>query len=220
MEHAQFKGFKKKYTRDFFTYPIVLEGYWYQLTGAEQKALDFIMRQILGFRRTSDRISISQFVGGIGEKNKGAGLSKATVLRALKSLEEKGFIRLRKTRFHTTEISLVLLHDNEDQETPTNDVTDTSPVILALIETFRVIDPHQTDSFKTNKKHIEATEALLKHYSAEQIEKAIQLAHIANGKKYAPTITSPLELSKKWASLMSYIRKYQDGESGGFTASL
>ena len=219
-QHKRFPGFKGKYTRDFFTYPTVLENYWHQLSGTEQKALDFILRQTLGFQRTSDQISISQFVTGIGERNKGAGLSKATVLRVLKSLEEKGFVRLKKTKFHTTEISLAPLHDNEDSETPTNDVTSTSQEVLVLIEMFRNIAPHQTDDFKTNKKQIEAMSSLLRYYSAEQIGQAIQLAHMANRKKYAPTITSPVELSKKWVGLETYVRKYQDKESNGFSVML
>lgn len=213
-------GFKKKYTKDFFTYPTILEEYWEQLTGAEQKALDFILRQTLGFQKTSDKISISQFVDGIGNKNKGAGLSKATVLRALETLEKKGFITLKKTAFRTTEISLALSSDNEGPAVPPTDVVNIPPVILTLIEMFREISPHQTEGFKTNKKQIEAMASLLQYYNAGQIEKAIQLAHITNGKKYAPTITSPVELSKKWVILVSYIRKHKDGKSNGFTVAV
>lgn len=219
-QYPRFVGFKKKYTKDFFTYPTILEGYWEQLTGAEQKALDFILRQTLGFQKTSDSISISQFVSGIGAKNKGAGVSKATVLRVLESLAEKGFITLKKEQFHTTEISLALSSDNEEPKISASDATNTSSAVLALIEMFRAITPHQTDSFKVSKKQIEATNSLLEHYSVGQIAQAIQLAHIANGKKYAPTITSPVELSKKWVTLVAYIRKHKDGENNGFTVEL
>lgn len=218
--YTRFVGFKKKYTKDFFTYPTILEGYWEQLTGAEQKALDFILRQTFGFQKTSDKISLSQFVGGIGSKNKGAGISRAQVPRVLKSLEEKGFIVTEKTKFHTTEICLALAGDYEEPLVSTEDTSGTSPTVLALLEMFRVIAPHQTDEFKTSKKQIEAMVSLLQHYNSEQLVQMIQLAQVANGKQYAPTITSPVELAKKLASLLAYVRKHKDGESNGFKVSL
>ena len=210
---TQFPGFKLKYDRDYFKYPTILESFWSQLSGADQKVLDFILRQTYGYQKTSDFISLSQFVSGNTDTNKGAGVSRAQVVRCLDSLEEKGYIVLNRRKFRTTEISLVIEPSTESSDTP---VTEVSGEAVRLIEMFRVISPHQTDRFKKDKRHIRAIEVLLQSYGAEQVEQAIQLANEVNGKKYGPTITSPIDLEKKWASLLAYVRKYQDGKKDEF----
>jgi hypothetical protein len=74
-----------------------------RLSGAELKVLLYIIRRTFGFKRSSDDISLSQMVKGIKKKNgeildQGTGLSKASVARALNSLEQKKVI-LRQRRF-------------------------------------------------------------------------------------------------------------------------
>jgi len=202
--NTRFPGFKPQYKRDFFTYPTELEGWWHELTGAEQKVLTFVLRQTLGYQKTSDFISLSQFVRGIGSKNKGAGVSRAQVPRALKSLEAKGYFTLQHRKFRTTEICLVL----EKGAEPSESLIGTPPAeIERLIELFRDIAGHQTDGFKTSKRQIKAMEVLVKHYGSKMVEQAIQLARATSGQTYAPTITSPVELEQKWPSLMVYARK-------------
>lgn len=78
-QSERFPGFKSEYKKDYFKYPIILESWWTRLSGAEQKCLDFILRQTFGYQNTSDKISISQFVNGIGRNNKGTGVSKSQV---------------------------------------------------------------------------------------------------------------------------------------------
>lgn len=68
-----------------------------RLSGAESKAMNYIMRRTFGFKKTSDNISLSQMLHGIVKKNGerldlGAGLAKATLTDALNSLEAKGVI--------------------------------------------------------------------------------------------------------------------------------
>lgn len=67
------------------------------LTGAELKVLLYIIRRTFGFKKSSDDISLSQMVNGIKKKNgeildKGTGLGKASVARALNTLEQKNII--------------------------------------------------------------------------------------------------------------------------------
>src|SRR4029078_3357277 len=67
------------------------------LSGAELKVLLYICRRTFGFKKESDTISISQMTDGIQKKDgnqldRGAGVSKDSVARAVKSLEEKGVI--------------------------------------------------------------------------------------------------------------------------------
>ena len=215
-----FTGFKQKYTRDFFTYPKILESYWYQLTGAEQKILDFILRQTIGFQKTSDKISISQFVSGIGTNNRGAGVSTAQVPRALKSLEKKGFITTKKTKFQTTEISLVLAGDDREPETTASDFFEGAPVFMSLIDLFSDVSQHQVEEFKTSKKHVQAITELVKCYGVEEVKQAICVLHLTNGMPYSPVITSPLALKEKWSSLVSFIKKKKKEEESGFKISV
>lgn len=104
----RFPGFHRTYHRDYFTYPMVLEEYWHDLSGSEQKVLDFILRQTIGFRKTSDCISFNQFSNGLGRRNRGTGLSRSQVRRAMTSLEEQGFIRIVRVQGRPCTFNLVL----------------------------------------------------------------------------------------------------------------
>ncbi len=68
------------------------------LSGNETKTLLYICRRTFGFKKDADNISLAQMVSGITTKegtqlDGGTGLSKASVARSLKSLEEKKVIR-------------------------------------------------------------------------------------------------------------------------------
>lgn len=89
-------------------YPHILEGYWCQMSGSEQKVMDFILRQTIGWRKLSDRISLEQFANGIGETNKGTGLSYSQIQRAIKGLEKQGFIKVIRTEHRPSTFELVL----------------------------------------------------------------------------------------------------------------
>lgn len=73
------------------------------LTGNELKILMYICRRTFGFKKDTDNISLAQMVSGITTKDGtkldgGTGLSKASVARALKDLEEKNIIvRVRRS---------------------------------------------------------------------------------------------------------------------------
>jgi phage replication O-like protein O len=76
------------------------------LSGAELKVLLYICRRTFGFKKESDTISISQMTDGIQKKDgerldRGTGLSKDSVARAVKGLEEKGVILRTRRRSET-----------------------------------------------------------------------------------------------------------------------
>jgi DNA-binding MarR family transcriptional regulator len=102
-----FRGFDEVSLQDFWPYPNFLEEYWYCLSGSEQKVLTFIMRQTIGFKKQWDWLAISQFTHGIGKRNKGTGLSRSQVVRALKSLESKGFITATHYKSRVNRFSLI-----------------------------------------------------------------------------------------------------------------
>jgi phage replication O-like protein O len=73
-----------------------------QLSGGELKVLLYICRRTFGFRKDSDRISLSQISSGITTKagrvlDHGTGLCKRHVINALKALEKKNIIIITRT---------------------------------------------------------------------------------------------------------------------------
>ncbi len=74
-----------------------------ELSGAELKVLLYIIRRTFGFKRDSDSISLSQMLNGIQTRDgqpldRGAGVSKPTLLQALRSLEERRIIQTERRR--------------------------------------------------------------------------------------------------------------------------
>jgi hypothetical protein len=72
-----------------------------ELSGAELKVLLYIVRRTFGFKKASDNISLNQLLTGIvtkaGERlDRGTGLTKKTLLVALRSLEDKNIIRTER----------------------------------------------------------------------------------------------------------------------------
>lgn len=63
----------------------------------ELKVLLYVIRRTLGWKKDSDMISLNQLEKG-GEKDKGCGLKKRTIIRALQSLEEKKCIHIARAK--------------------------------------------------------------------------------------------------------------------------
>src|SRR5213595_3815784 len=75
----------------------------FELTGSELKVLLYIIRRTFGFKRDSDNISLKQMVAGIRTRDgrtldRGTGLSKKSVLQALRSLDERNLIETERRR--------------------------------------------------------------------------------------------------------------------------
>lgn len=73
------------------------------LSGAELKVLLYVFRRTFGFKKDRDNISLSQMVAGIVRKDgtlldRGTGLGKGSVARALNTLVEKGIIKKTRRR--------------------------------------------------------------------------------------------------------------------------
>lgn len=107
-EKLEFPVFFDDWQTNFWRYPITLGKYWHILTGSEQKVLDFIMRQCFGWGKQHDKISLSQFQNGIGKTNKGTGLSKGSVITAIKGLVDKKFIWVEKVNYRTSTYGLMV----------------------------------------------------------------------------------------------------------------
>ena len=98
-DFSQFAGYSTPNTTqipdEFLDYQMAF------LSGAEVKVMLYIFRRTLGFKRHSDNISLNQLLGGIVKRDgvrldNGTGLSKSTLLGALKSLVEKRLILIEQ----------------------------------------------------------------------------------------------------------------------------
>ncbi|MGH9856816.1 MAG: hypothetical protein ACRD4B_03130, partial [Acidobacteriota bacterium] len=93
-----FTGFPPEPATNYWPYPKALNGWWKALTPSEQKVLDYLLRHTWGYKKVQDAIAISQFANGIIKRDGsildgGTGLrDERTIRKALKGLEEKGFI--------------------------------------------------------------------------------------------------------------------------------
>jgi hypothetical protein len=73
------------------------------LSGSELKVLLYIIRRTFGFKRDADAISLSQMLSGIVTRDgrrldHGAGVSKKSLLSALRSLEKRSIIVIERRR--------------------------------------------------------------------------------------------------------------------------
>lgn len=210
MANKIFPGFQPEdFTNQFFKYPKALEGCWHLMTPSESVVLLFVLRQIAGFKdKTEDAISLSQFVSGIGAKNKGTGLSRSQVRRAIAGLEEKGFIIVIKRPGRATMYRL------RYTESPTVAVTaKQAPLeIQRLIRLFTPVAEHRVESYLQDKRQIKAMETLVKYFGVETVETYINVLPTVLGKKFMPTITSPVELEQKLPKLMVALKRRKDEE--------
>ena len=122
-EQLRFPGFPEKPEENYWQYPRICNGWWHLLSGTEQKVLDYILRHTWGYKKTSDRISLSQFQNGITNKktgeevDKGIGIKrKDVILKAIKRLEEMGFIRTFQKAGKTKEFTLVTNGDTSSHQ--------------------------------------------------------------------------------------------------------
>jgi hypothetical protein len=106
------------------------------LGGSELKVLLYIIRRTLGFKKTCDAISFTQFEDGIKTKDGkildlGCGLSRETISSALQSLEERGCIESHKRKGGVTTYSIrfksgVPVGESDQSEKPTSKVVKNS----------------------------------------------------------------------------------------------
>ncbi len=119
----KFPGFPAQMRKNFWMYPRVMDAWWHELSGSEQKCLDFILRRLWGWEKTSDYISLSQFQRGGGRIGKGTGLSQRQIVTAVHELEAKGYIRVIRLLGKTNKYSLVvqeMQRGHEETATGTN----------------------------------------------------------------------------------------------------
>lgn len=94
-DFSNFQGFDNPTTTP--TPDLLFDHIMQDLKESELKVMLYIIRRTYGFKKNTDDISLNQLVEGIKTKDgrlldRGTGLSKSTVKRALQSLKEKNLI--------------------------------------------------------------------------------------------------------------------------------
>jgi hypothetical protein len=114
-QNQKFPGFPPKPNINFWSYPKDLDNYWYLLTGSEQKVLDYILRRTWGFKKTQDEISLNQLENGINNFDKGTGLSRPSIIFAIRGLIKKNFIKkARGKKANSYELVINLNHPDKE----------------------------------------------------------------------------------------------------------
>ena len=93
------------------------------LTSAEAKVMLFLFRKTYGYRKSGDRVSFAQLQHGTVSGNgqiidRGTGLSKATIWRALKGLQRKGLIEVHRQKTRAGDPEVNYYHIREYPESP------------------------------------------------------------------------------------------------------
>ncbi|PIZ00162.1 hypothetical protein COY62_04145 [bacterium (Candidatus Howlettbacteria) CG_4_10_14_0_8_um_filter_40_9] len=153
----------KRANGNFWCYPNVLCLHWHELVGSEQKVLDCILRHTWGFNKSSDRISLTQLEHGVNKVHNGVGLSRKQIIRALRSLEQKGFITSVKSSM-TNEYSLVT-EVHQEQGTKVNQ----SSVLTSPATGVEMSQSGDKKIHTINNQSIEKTIEIIYRYYLEKI---------------------------------------------------
>jgi len=81
----------------------------------------------------------------------------------------------------------------------------------AIIELFKTVNPSYANLYKRISER-KAVERLLKLHGREKLEKVIAVLSQSNTERYAPTITTPIQLENKYAQLEAFwVKRKREG---------
>ena len=132
-----------------------------------------------------------------------------TVLHGFKETQVKPFSDPSKTDsetqvkpFNTNNTNIIRLIEQDsysEQSSPSKD-------IVEVIEAFKVVNPSYKKYFG-NKTQRVATQRLIKEHGKVKILSVIDFLTQSNKEKYAPIITTPLQLEDKFGALIAWSEK-------------
>lgn len=161
------------------------------------------------------------------------GVSKRSIIRYVQELEKHDLIEAKRTGLNRTNRYIIKCQVGTSRSdtggTSRSDTAVSSPIVkeqiekksskeLAahsaagevplneIIEKFKIVNP-SFERIYGNKTQRSALERLVKKYGVAKIEGAIKAASLVAGKKYAPSITTPLELEDKLGKLVQYYKR-------------
>lgn len=106
----------------------------------------------------------------------------------------------------TTVTSIVRKHNSKETQYEGSNASVAGKEINNLIFLFKEVNPSYERLF-SNKTQRAAMERLVKKWGREKIESVIKFLPQIFGKKFAPTITTPVQLENKMGDLISFIKK-------------
>ena len=109
----------------------------------------------------------------------------------------------------TEPISNTVVKSNTDKE-----VIQKGGDVGEIIESFRVVNPSVNRLF-ANKTQRAAVDRLLKQYGIEKLKQMVAFLEHSNSQRYAPTITTPLQLEIKMGELKAWADKQRSTVSAG-----
>lgn len=165
------------------------------LSGAELKVLLYVMRRTFGFKKDSDNISLSQICRGIKTKDgrqldKGTGLDRKTVIRAAKSLEQKGIIISSRNPSIKGDYDATTYRPNileAQKQHPSKETTEGSGKI-PLGGSGKIRPPYTRDSSTRNR---------LKNSNSKTLEKSETPEPRTNGMRRVGELLTPLAIMVK-----------------------
>jgi len=106
-------------------------------------------------------------------------------------------------------LSHLNLNLNTNSNLNTKGESDETSLINNFIELFKDINPSYGKLF-ANKTQRGSADRLLKQHGLEKLEKLVKMLSQINQDKYAPVITTPLQLEDKFGQLIAYGQKKQN----------
>ena len=215
------------------------------LLGSEYQIIFFIIRKTYGFQKKIDRISLTQFEKATGlsrptvvktiknllirnmlvktplleygiNKHWDLWVVKTPLLVKDRRVTSKG--RLTETsKDPLTETSKDPLTHNrkkEIKESNTKEIALQGNATEELINLFKPINP-SVDRLFANTTQRDAIERLVKKYGNEKVKNMINALPNIITQKYAPVITTPLQLESKLGDLINYVNKEKNNQQRG-----
>lgn len=102
-------------------------------------------------------------------------------------------------------------NSNLNSNTNTNTKSEETSQVNNLIDLFKVINPSYSKLF-ANKTQRSACERMLKLHGIQKLQGLIEILPDCNRDKYAPVITTPVQLEDKLGQLIAYGQKKQNNQ--------
>lgn len=107
-------------------------------------------------------------------------------------------------------------HNNTSINTTSNNTENdkNDKVLVEIIYEFRSVNPSYRNLFKRIPQR-KAVSRLLESFGEEKLKKIMELLPSVIGQKYAPVITTPIELEEKMGKLIAFVKSKKSENVGG-----
>lgn len=199
-----------------------------RIPASEKDILLFVIRKTYGYQKKEDKISLTQFQSCTG-------LSRVTVVKALKNLLIRGMLLKKNQNFRFNKdyenwiVNAGLLVKSENifgkggytksgkggytykrKKEMTKETTEpSSEQVNILIKSFESINPSSKNFYARNPQR-KACKFLIETYGFNRVKIVIEKTlPKTNTLQYFPTIITPIQLQDKWSQLENAIKRFQ-----------